>query len=350
MGVPRPRAIGPLGQLMKRGSRERILPAMQDRWSRLVVCVLLTGLHGQACAGQTNASPSQSGVRLEVGRQEWLFTRTQELVYGLRDYSVAPVTVIRRGGRLYAWIAVQPVQDQDAQSVSCRFSGQTLTSLIPDPDQDGHAVAVTLAGAARMPSVLTLFAAAETAPLHAWYQDGDTVNVAVSEDDGRSFQRTGPSSLPGNPGSASKMKAGDWVGWYYTSDRQRIGLMRLDPKSPASLAKQGHTGSLLDPPVEGQDPWVSYNTALGVYLMVHMNQDAGRIVLRTSTDGLRWSPPQSLVEHELPASGRFPSLVDDGQDPSVTDQEFWLLYSHSTAPAEGHRLVRRRIRLAPPVR
>lgn len=313
---------------------------------------------------QTEEPAPLADTPVDVGRLEWLCSWSQELAYGLRDYSLAPVSVIRRDGRLYWWIAA----GGNGQPATYRFSGPTLTTMIPDPDDAGRARAVSWLIAQepteRQPdSIAAVYWDIGARQLYAWSAAERGMSAAVSEDGGEHFRPLGI-GLAGQAliGAAAVVKTAEGVAMYLrrrlNDGREEIAMATLRSDQ---LARAPQPWSLASSPTvtldaggpdealhNATDVSVSLTNTTDRYLMVSVLKEPPQLLLRRSADGRHWSAPLALVTDEPPASIRWPKLVDDGDDPSVIDEECWLFYSYSPDPSsEPYRLVRRRLRLAP---
>lgn len=275
-------------------------------------------------------------------------------------------------------------------------SGKALAVLKNDPGTfDNHYVGIS-----------ALYLDDTTGKLYAWYHAEDTdfpasiirtsqkmvsgyredpyfssIGAAVSTDFGQTFNKIGqviravknkrdieeavlhdPNNYWGvEMGNPSVIRIRDHLYLYYCDilpdGLSGISLARLsieDLKQATQPWKKYYKGSFVEPGLGGRFDVlvdaiyasVGYNTYLKQFLMVHAGPDHQNIFLRTSPDGISWSSPELLVTGHPPTWNLYPTLIDDGADPRITDDSFWLYYSYSPDESQaGHRLVRRRISL-----
>lgn len=97
---------------------------------------------------------------------------------------------------------------------------------------------------------------------------------------------------------------------------------------------------------------MSYNTHLSQVIMVVSQYGAGppKLYMTSSTDGLTWTPRQPL--ENAPGESFYPSIVDSGANPLVSDDSFYVYYTKSQAGGferwNDAEIVRRQVTVALP--
>ena len=127
----------------------------------------------------------------------------------------------------------------------------------------------------------------------------------------------------------------------------------LDP-SATSTARPPGTGGHASPLFSADEdgggqavPSVTYLPARRTWLMVYVGGD-GAIALRSSGDGLAWSPPARLIAPPAAGALGYPTLLVDGADDLAT-AAWSLLYTEAAPagdPSGGARLVRQPLAVA----
>ncbi|MCI0335141.1 MAG: hypothetical protein L0228_18180 [Planctomycetes bacterium] len=97
---------------------------------------------------------------------------------------------------------------------------------------------------------------------------------------------------------------------------------------------------------------VSYNDYLDQFMMVNTQWEAGGgdLYLSTSSDGINWSPRQTLAR--APGEQFYPTMIGTGSDPTHTGESFYVYYTDSLKGAwsrwKDAELVRRMVRIDSP--
>lgn len=196
---------------------------------------------------------------------------------------------------------------------------------------------------------------------------GQVITANVSKKDFEESVLKDPENYtPVDMGNPSVIRRSDYLYLYYhdvSSDGYfGISVAQLDLKNLDKVPqpwKKYNEGSFAEPGLGGRaEPLlvgvfaqVYYNKYLKQFLMVHGGMDDQKIHLSASNDGLNWSDeelkkPFTLVNSPSPSYNVYPSFMDDGEDPNVLDEEFWLYYGHARdITQEPIRLARRKIKI-----
>lgn len=381
---------------LNRIGKEHLLPS-------LVVSLWLIGSFKGVCWPGQNPN-----IHVEVGPQEEVL---RPYSFGLTDFPDGLMGIVRKEGRYY-WFVGSFAPEDRTKTYTFRFLGEHLHAMRPDPlDRRGSAVPVLQPGPEgsyddHIAGNGTVYLDDATGKLYFWYQAmrgiseavadnkqrhfGEesaiypaysSIGLAVSEDLGRTWRKLGTpltlnltwndfiqdnsiccsDSLP-----PAVVRHGEFLYMYYVDYPKpphytawqlavaRLPVQDLD-KAPQPWKKylQGAfsepaRGGRFTPLIEEMGFLsVSFNTYWNQWIMIH-NVDEWKIFLRTSTDGIRWSPPKTLVESPDPRDYLLhPTIVGLGENPGITGQEFWIYYGYAPNKRAdpGGWMVRRKVRL-----
>lgn len=97
-----------------------------------------------------------------------------------------------------------------------------------------------------------------------------------------------------------------------------------------SDALTGSSTPLFSPSTPYGWPTVSYNSAIGKYVMIMFKYADFSLWISTSSDGVNWSSPSNL--NVTNATNIYPTIIGTGDDPLVTGGSFYIYYTQSTTP------------------
>lgn len=211
-----------------------------------------------------------------------------------------------------------------------------------------------------------------------------TIGLAVSEDMGRTWKKLGvvlKLNLPwdefiendeiglGDSFPPVVVRNGDFLYMYYGDYLQppdysiwNLAIARLPlndlHKTPqpwkkyynGEFTEQAFGGKFSDINPEGvlEFPAVSFNTYVKQWIMLHVSYgETCELALRTSKDGIIWSKPKIILEASNPTDQLMhPTIIGTGNDPAITEQEFWIYYAFAPNKREyppGGWMVRRKV-------